>query len=84
MHATASLLIATRAGEVCQNPPHQLSTYGKEMCAVLPVDRFNINQPQVNFIDERCGLKSVSGSFPDHITSRCPMQFVIYQRRESR
>src|SRR5579863_6471094 len=53
MGPAAPFLVVTRAGEIGQNLPHQLSADGKEMRTILKVDVASIDQPHIN-LSGRC------------------------------
>jgi hypothetical protein len=52
------------------------------MRAVLPVHILLIDQTQIGFVNQRCRLQRVAGSFAAKIPSRQPMQFLINQRQQ--
>jgi hypothetical protein len=43
---------------------------------------FEIDQPQVCFVDERCRLKRVAWPFPGHLSPRQPSQLLVDDRNE--
>jgi hypothetical protein len=50
--------------------------------SVLPLDSLCIHQPEVGLIDERRGLKAMSGTLPHHAPVGDQMQLVFDQRNE--
>ena len=52
------------------------------MGAVLPVHLFEIDQPQVGFVDERGRLKRVAWPLSRHLSPRQPSQLLVDDRHE--
>ena len=52
------------------------------MRPVLPLDVFDVDEPQVGLVDERRGLKRVAGPLVAHVPSRNPAQLVVDERDE--
>jgi hypothetical protein len=65
-----------------KNAPHQLCSDRKEVCPVLPMRAFLINEPEIYFIDKRCSLQGVTGTFAPHVLVGQPAQFLINQRHQ--
>ena len=62
--AAATLLKSLAADDVNQDPPHQLSSNGEEMSAVLPADASGVDEPDVRLVDERGRLQRCSACSP--------------------
>src|SRR6478609_3887356 len=67
---------------VHEDVPHDASGNGQEMRPVLPPDVFGIDQPQVDFIDERSRLKAVPGTLSCHAPSRDLVELALYERNQ--
>jgi hypothetical protein len=52
------------------------------MGAVLPLHLFEIDQPQVGFVDERGRLKRVAWPLSRHLSPRQPSQLLVDDRHE--
>src|SRR6187551_1974135 len=52
------------------------------MRPVLPRNVFGVDQPQVGFINERRGLKTVPGTFSSHAPSRDVVELTLYERNQ--
>jgi hypothetical protein len=62
---------------VNEDPAHYLRCDSKEVGSILPVGISLINEPEVCFVDKRCGLECMPSAFPNHIVMGQPSQFVI-------
>jgi hypothetical protein len=78
----ASLQAPARAGEIDQDLPHEPGANPEEVSAILPTDVPEIDQPQVDFVYERRGLKDMAGRFASHITLRKLVKFGVHQGRQ--
>jgi hypothetical protein len=74
---TTSFLGTLRAGEIDQNPPHQLSRYSKKVRPILPIHLSAVNQLQIDLVDQRSCLQDVARSLSRHVVSRDSMQSLI-------
>ena len=79
---TPAFLVAARSREIHENAPHQPGAHRKKMGAVLPVHLFEIDQPQVCFVDERGRLKRVAWPLRRHLSPRQPSQLLVDDRHE--
>jgi hypothetical protein len=77
LSAAAPLLVLLLARIVNQDPPHQFSANPKELCAILPIRPFLIDQPNVRFVNQSGRLQSVIGALAAHVVMRQSMQFRI-------
>src|SRR5262245_51080377 len=82
LRAAPAFLVAARSREVHENAPHQSRRHRKKMGAVLPLHLFEIDQPQVGFVDERCRLKRMAWPFGRHLSQRQPSQLLVDDRHE--
>jgi len=69
-HSRAPLLILAGAGQIREDLPHQFRAYGEEVSAVLPRKIPQVHQPQVDFVNQGCGLENVPGRLLCHIAVR--------------
>jgi hypothetical protein len=49
-----------------QDTAHHLRSHAKELRPVLPFGAALVYEAEIDFVDERCGLKSVSHRFVAH------------------
>ena len=66
---------------VYQNTPHHLGSESKELRAVLPVNVFLIDEPQVRLIDQRGRLQSVIWKLLTKAIYRDTPQFLVDERQ---
>ena len=67
---------------VHENVPHDASGNRQEMRPVLPPNVFGVDQPQVDFVDERRRLKAVPGTLSCHAPSRDLVELPLYERNQ--
>jgi len=72
----------TAAGPIDQNASHGLGGGGEKMRAVLPLGLIVTTEPQPRFVDERSGLKGLTGSFMEHFCCGEFAQVIIDQGHE--
>jgi len=65
-----------------EDAPHQPRRHREEVCPVLPFHSLDVDQPQVRLVDERSGLKTVTGSLTPHMGSGNPVQLVVHERNQ--
>lgn len=58
-----------------QNAAHHASADGEEVSPVLPLHPAHIDQPEVGFVDQGCGLNRVTGTLVVEMLTRDPVQF---------
>src|SRR5579864_997820 len=68
---------------VHQDAPHHLRGDGEKVRTVLPRQRSGACKPQVGFVDQRRGLKSVVRSLTAQVTPGDAMQFLIDQGNQA-
>jgi hypothetical protein len=78
-----ALLIALRARSIYQNAPHEAGGHRKEMRAILPLDLFDFDEPEVRLIDQRGRLERVAGTLVAHMAPCQPAQFGVDQREQA-
>jgi probable HAF family extracellular repeat protein len=78
----SALLGGAGPGGVHQNAPHHLRGHGEKLSALLPFDFGHIDQAQVNFVDQRRGLKGVSLTLILHVAASHETQFVVHVLRQ--
>ena len=71
------------AGVVDQDLAHQPGRQRKEVRAAFQRHPIHIDETQEDLMDERCGLETVSGTFPPQMAARHPPQIVIHQRNKA-
>ena len=62
----ATLLIPLGTCPIHKDAPHQASGHRQKVCAVLPVDVLDVDQPQVGLVDKCGGLEAVPSTFSCH------------------
>jgi hypothetical protein len=67
---------------VDKNTAHELSGNPEEVGFVLPVHVALLCQAHESFVDKSCSLKCMVGSFPSHVVSSEPPQFIVDDRNE--
>ena len=77
--AASALFASLRASEIYQDVSHKLRRKPEEMCAVLPLDIFPIDQPHVGFVYQRSGLEDVAGALRGHVAAGYSVQFRVDQ-----
>jgi hypothetical protein len=65
---------------VDEDATHHTSGHGEEVRAVLPRNRFSVDQPEVGLVDERGCLQAMSHALSGHAASRDLAQFLMHQR----
>ena len=65
------------AGGVHQNAPHHLRGHGEKLSALPPFDLGHIDQAQVDFVNQRRGLKSVTLALVLHMAASHETQFLV-------
>ena len=68
---------------VHEDAPHHASGHREEMRAVLPLDVFGVDQPQIRLVDERRRLKAVPGTLSCHAASRDLVELPVDERNQS-
>ena len=74
---------AARARVVHEDAAHDPSRDGQEMRAILPLDVFPFDQPEIRLVDEHRGLEAVIRALSRHATPRNPVQFLVDERNQS-
>ena len=69
-------------GAIDQNAAHRLGSRAKEMRAILKGGAFAASQPHPRFMDQRGGLKGLSGQFVAHFACGQAPKFVINVRQQ--
>ena len=67
---------------VHENTAHHARGNRQEMCTVPPWDVLGIDEPQICFVDQRCGLKAVPGTLPCHATPCDLVQVPLHERNQ--
>jgi hypothetical protein len=77
--AITAVFLATFVASVFdEDAAHGFGGGGEKVAAVLPaLWLFNVNQPQIGFVNERSGLQCVPGVFIGHARTGEPSQLVI-------
>jgi hypothetical protein len=73
---TATLLGTMPASVIEEDAAHHVCRDSQKMGAILPRDPILVDQPEVRFVDERCRLERVLGSFAPHQSGCNPTQIV--------
>lgn len=81
--AATPLLIATGAGVIHEDSPHQPRGDSQKVRAVLPVHMFDVNQFDVGLVDERRGLQAVTRALIPHTTAGDLMKLTLNERDEA-
>ena len=68
---------------VDEDATHHTSGYREEMRAVLPLDRFSVDQADIGFIDECGRLQAVSHALSGHAAPRDLVEFLMDERDQS-
>jgi hypothetical protein len=79
--ATA-LLRAPGARMIHENAAHHPSRDGEEVGAVLPGDRFSVDQADIGFVDQGRCLQAVPHALPGHAAPRDLVQLAMDQRNQ--
>ena len=75
---------AARTSALDENLAHRQGRDGKEVRAVLPVLFLVFQQSQVRFVNQRSGLKCLSGSLAPQIAASQPPELVVHDRHDFR
>jgi hypothetical protein len=76
---TAAFEAVLPAGEIDQDPAHQLGADREKVIAVLPVDPVGIHKPQERLVNEGGGLQRVPRVLPPHVIAGDPLQFGLHE-----
>jgi hypothetical protein len=79
----AALLIVPRARVVHEDAAHHAGGDGEKMRAVVPLDRFPVDQTDIGLVDERRRLKAVSDALPRHAAPRDSVELLMDERNQS-
>jgi hypothetical protein len=81
-HSTAPLGRRARPRSIQQNAPHDLGRHGEKVGAVLPVDVSHVDQAQVGFVNQGCGLEGAAGALVLHAVAGDAAELSVDPRRE--
>ena len=81
--AAAAFVRAPRAGVVDEDAPHDPRRHGQEMRAVVPLDRFSVNQADIGLVDERGRLETVTHALSGHAAARDLVELLVDERDQS-
>ena len=68
---------------VDEDAAHHTSRYREEMRAVLPLDRFAVDQADIGFVDECGRLQAVPHALSGHAAARDLVEFLMDERDQS-
>jgi lysophospholipase L1-like esterase len=83
LSSSVALLITLRARGIHQNATHEARGHCKEMCAILPLDLLDFDQPEICLIDQRGRLKRVAGTLVAHMAPRQAAQFPMDEGQQA-
>jgi hypothetical protein len=82
LHATSMTATVLAAGIIDEDPAHRLGGRAEEMGTVLPTRLVVAPKPQPGLMNERGGLKGLTGRFARHFSGRETPQLLINHRQE--
>ena len=77
-HASATLVVVTRARMIDEDTPHRARRHGEEVGPILPLHAIELDQPEVRLVDERGRLQRVAVTFVAQVPSSQVMQLMVH------